>query len=166
MKATCAALLVLAACGSSGSGGNGTGDGDSAGACDDECIEGFYIFEHPNTCDMYCTLTPQPRECVQSDCESVRLYDFEVDGTYRMIFATHSPSRREMTVLFVSDTRSWQVTGECVMKLADTDPGQAIECSDSGIERGSGGFEPSPPSLRSVAEPIEDTASCPCEISY
>jgi hypothetical protein len=115
---------------------------------------------------MYCVLTPQPRECVQTDCQSVVLYDFEADGTYRTLHATHSPARREMTVLFVSDVRSWAVTGECLMTLSETDPGQAINCDASGIERGPGGFEPSPATLRSAAEPIEESASCPCEISY
>src|SRR5690606_41675306 len=63
---------------------------------------------------------------------------FDVDGTYRLATATHSPARRSVTILAFFPERTWSIEPECVLSLGSSDSAQPFSCDAEQIDREQG----------------------------
>jgi hypothetical protein len=140
--------------------------GDVATTCEADCVVAWWSSDPPGRCDTFCALTPQPRECAETDCEALDFRRFEVDGTYRLATATHSPGTRSVTILAFFPERTWSIEPECLLSLGSSDSAQPFSCDAEQIDREQGtDFARSPQPLVEALEAI-DADSCPCEITY
>lgn len=138
---------------------------DGEGGCDDRCVRGWWTVV-TGGCSAICSLTPQPRECSEDDCEQLELYHLRGDGGYDGYLASHSPESRILTVLAPVSAGQWSTPSPCrLSRTDDHSHAGTFACGEETIEWPARVWARAPGDLASRLENLSDD-SLPCEHSY
>lgn len=126
-------LLLLIAC--SDPAATEVPDDAENSSCSGDCLAGWWIAT-TGQCTTFCSLSPAPAECSESDCSAVSFYELELVGNdYQLYMAIMSDSARSFTA-FTRTPGTWALPSECHLTLnPNTDPqGASFACSSMTVD--------------------------------
>jgi hypothetical protein len=90
---------------------------DAGVDCDDDCVGGWWTVV-TGGCSALCSLTPQPRECAQSDCEQFEAHKFSEGDAHFFVWMTHSPGQQTFTAILLRED-TWALPAPCKIRIGD-----------------------------------------------